>query len=140
MFASYCFLLYFNQETLNKFDALFTSFKINYNTFRLYLDEKSSTRFPRVKTLEVIRDFCLKNNRSNDLIVTEFEKFKVYSKKDHSIRQQVGRILGNDLLDYVASNKEEKSDSLKKLPNEILEKLTATIQEKTITKKTFVDE
>ena len=68
--------------------------------------------------MEVIRDFCLNNNRSNDLIVTEFEKFKIYSKKDHSIRQQAGKILGNDLLDYVASNKEEKSDSLKKLQNE----------------------
>ncbi len=127
-------------STEKLFDALFTSFKINYNTFRLYLDEKSSTRFPRVKTLEVIREFCLNNNRSSDLIVTEFEKFKVYSKKDHSIRQQAGKILGNDLLDYIASNKEEKSDSLKKLPNEILEKLTATIQEKTIIKKTLVDE
>jgi len=48
--------------------------------------------------------------------------------------------LGNDLLDYVASNKEEKSDSLKKLPTEILEKLTETIQEKTIIKKTLVNE
>lgn len=122
------------------FEALFTSFKINYNTFRLYLDEKSSTRFPRVKKLEVIRDFCLNNNRSNDLIVTEFDKFQVYSKKDHSIRQQAGKILGNDLLDYISSNKEEKSDSLQKLPNEILEKLTGTIQEKAITKKTLVDE
>ena len=80
------------------------------------------------------------NNRANDLIVTEFDKFKVYSKKDHSIRQQAGKILGNDLLDYVASDKKEKSDSLRKLPNEILEKLTATIQEKTIVKKTLVDE
>ena len=128
------------ESTEKLFDALFTSFKINYNTFRLYLDEKSSTRFPRVKTLEVIRDFCLNNNRSSDLIVTEFDKFKVYSKKDHSIRQQAGKILGNDLLDYVASNKEEKSDSLKKLPTEILEKLTETIQEKTIIKKTLVNE
>lgn len=127
-------------STEKLFDALFTSFKINYNTFRLYMDEKSTTRFPRVKTLEVIRDFCLNNNRSNDLIVTEFEKFKVYSKKDHSIRQQAGKILGNDLLDYVACNREEKSDSLKKFPNEILEKLTDTIQEKTIIKKTLVDE
>lgn len=127
-------------STEKLFDALFTSFKINYNTFRLYFDEKSSTRFPRVKTLEAIRNFCLNNNRPNDLIVTEFEKFKVYSKKDHSIRQQAGKILGNDLLDYVASNKEEKSDSLKKISNEILEKLTETIQEKTITKKTLLDE
>ena len=90
--------------------------------------------------MEVIRDFCLNNYRSSDLIVTEFDKFKVYSKKDHSIRQQAGKILGNDLLDYVASNKEEKSDSLKKLPTEILEKLTETIQEKTIIKKTLVNE
>ncbi len=127
-------------STEKLFEALFTSFKINYNTFRLYLDEKSSTRFPRVKTLDVIRDFCLKNNRSNDLIVTEFDKFKVYSKKDHSIRQQAGKVLGNDLLDYIASNKEEKSDSLLRLPNEILEKLTDTIQEKTIIKKILVDE
>jgi len=90
--------------------------------------------------MEVIRDFCLKNNRPDELIVTEFDKFKVYSKKDHSIRQQAGKILGNDLLDYIASNKEEKSDSLEKLPDDILEKLTATIQKKTIIKKTLVDE
>jgi hypothetical protein len=127
-------------STEKLFEALFTSFKINYNTFRLYLDEKSSTRFPRVKTLEVIRDFCLNNNHSKDLIVTEIDKFKVYSKKDHSIRQQAGKVLGNDLLDYIASNKDEKSDSLLRLPNEILEKLTETIQEKTITKKTLIDE
>lgn len=127
-------------STEKLYDSLFTTFKINYGTFRNYFHEEMSPRFPRVKTLEVIRDFCMKNNRLNDLIVTEFEKFKVYSKKDHSIRQQAGRLLGNDLLDYVASNKEEKSDSLNKLPNEILEKLTATIQEKTITKKTLIDE
>lgn len=124
----------------NLYDSLFTSFKINYATFRNYFHEEMSPRFPRVKTLGVIREFCINNNRTNDLIVNEFDKFKVYSKKDHSIRQQAGKILGNDLLDYVASNKEEKSDSLKKLPSEILEKLTATIQEKTIIKKTLVDE
>lgn len=127
-------------STENLYDSLFTSFKINYATFRNYFHEEMSPRFPRVKTLGVIREFCLNNNRTNDLIVNEFDKFKVYSKKDHSIRQQAGKILGNDLLDYVASNKEEKSDSLKKLPSEILEKLTATIQEKTIIKKTLVDE
>lgn len=127
-------------STENLYNSLFTSFKINYNTFRNYFDENSTTRFPRVKTMELIRNFCLNNNYTNELIVNEFDKFKVYSKKDHSIRQQAGKILGSDLLDYVASNKEEKSDSLKKLPNEILEKLTATIQEKTVIKKTLVDE
>ncbi|MCZ2483001.1 hypothetical protein G9H64_08540 [Aquirufa nivalisilvae] len=124
----------------NLYNSMFTSFKINYGTFRNYFHEEMSPRFPRVKTLDVIREFCLNNNRVNDLIVNEFDKFKVYSKKDHSIRQQAGKILGNDLLDYVASNKEEKSDLLKKLPNEFLEKLTATIQKKTILKKTLVDE
>lgn len=128
-------------ESVEKlYNILFTSYKIHFNTFRNYLDINCITRFPRVKTMEIIRDFCLGNNRANDLIVTEFDKFKMYSKKDHSIRQQAGKILGNDLLDYVASNKEEKSDSLNKLPEDILEKLTATIQEKTIIKKTLVDE
>jgi hypothetical protein len=112
------------------YNQLFTIHKINFNTFRLYFDENSQTRFPRIKTLEIIRNFCLNKNFNNELIVNEFDKFKVFSKKDHSIRQQAGRILGNDLLDYVASNKEDKSDSLKKLPNNILVKLTSTIQEK----------
>lgn len=127
-------------STESLYDSLFQTYKIHHNTFRNYLDIDCETRFPRLKTMEVIRDFCIKNNRSEELIVTEFERFKIYSKKDHSIRQQAGRILGSDLLDYIASNKEEKSDSLKKLPDKILEKLTATIQEKTIIKKTIVDE
>ena len=127
-------------STERLYESLFHSYKIHYNTFRNYIDSECVTRFPRVKTMEIIRDFCLKNNRANDLIVTEFDKFKMYSKKDHSIRQQAGKILGNDLLDYIASNKEEKSDSLEKLPENILEKLTATIQEKTIIKKTLADE
>lgn len=127
-------------STERLYDSLFHSYKIHYNTFRNYIDTDCATRFPRVKTMELIRDFCLQNNRENDLIVTEFDKFKMYSKKDHSIRQQAGKILGNDLLDYIASNKEEKSDSLEKLPDSIIEKLTATIQEKTIIKKILLDE
>lgn len=122
------------------FNSLLSSYKIHYNTFKNYLDLDCETRFPRVKTMEAIRDFCIKNNRTKDLIVTEFEKFKIYSKKDHSIRQQGGKMLGSDLLDYVASNKEEKSNSLERLPDDILDKLTANIQEKTIIKKTLVDE
>lgn len=125
----------------NLYDRLFSSVnRIHFNTFRNYFDENCATRFPRVKTMEVIRDFCLNNEFENELIVTEFEKFKIYSKKDHSIRQQAGKILGSDLLDYVASNKDEKSDSLIKLPEDILGKLTETIQEKTIIKKTLLDE
>ena len=128
------------ESTEKLYEALFSTFKIHYNTFRNYLNENCETRFPRVKTMEVIRDFCIKKNRTDDLLVTEFEKFKLYSKKDHSIRQQAGKILGSDLLDYVASGKEEVSDSLSKIPNDILDKLTATIQEKTIIKKTLIDE
>lgn len=122
------------------YNLIFTSYKINYNTFRLYLDDNSETRFPRMKTLETIREFCLTNGYTSEFIVNEFEKFKIYSKKDHSIRQQAGKILGNDLLDYVASNKTEISDSLSKLTKETLEKLTETIQEKTIIRKTLLDE
>lgn len=140
------------KETLNKlrirfegienlYNKLFNeTYKINFNTFRMYFDENSQTRFPRIKTLEAIKDFCLDNSQDDELIVTEFEKFKAYSKKDHSIRQQAGRILGNDLLDYIASNKSEVSDSLSKLSDEILVKLTETIQEKEVTKKTLLED
>ncbi|GAB1452734.1 hypothetical protein MASR2M47_27900 [Draconibacterium sp.] len=125
----------------NLYNKLFNeTYKINFNTFRLYFDESSQTRFPRIKTLEVIKEFCLSNNQSEELIATEFEKFKIYSKKDHSVRQQAGRILGNDLLDYVASNRSEVSDSLKKLPQDILDKLIETIQEKKVIKKTLLDD
>jgi len=123
------------------YDKLFNqAYKINFNTFRLYFDKNSQTRFPRIKTLEVIKEFCLKNNQVDELLVTEFEKFKFYSKKDHSIRQQAGRILGNDILDYVASNKSEISDSLKKISQDILYKLIETIQEKKVTKKILLED
>lgn len=120
-------------------DEMFNgNYKINYNTFRLYFDDYSQTRFPRLKTLELFRDFCKKNNFPDELIVKEFDKFKLYSKKDHSIRQQAGRLLSNDLLDYIASNKTEISDSLKKLSFDILNKLTETIQEKTVIRKRLI--
>src|SRR5690606_19442360 len=62
----------------NLYNRIFTTYKINYNTFRLYFDKNSQTRFPRVKTLEAIRIFCLNNGYTDELIVSEFEKFKVY--------------------------------------------------------------
>ena len=65
---------------------------------------------------------------------------EVYSKKDHSIRQQAGRLLGSDLLDYIASNKTEKSDALKKLNDEIIEQLIDTIVEKVIKQKIISNE
>ncbi len=114
---------------------------IQFNTFKNYFKE-NKTRFPKnTKTLQIIKDLCEKTEKfKNELVVTEFEKFKVYAKKDHSIRQQAGRLLGSDLLDYVASEKTEMSDSLRKIPNRILERLINTIQEKTITKKQLLDE
>ena len=125
----------------NLYDKLFKEpYRINFNTFRLYFDESSQTRFPRIKTLEAIKDFCLANNEADELLVIEFEKFKIYSKKDHSIRQQAGRILGTDLLDYVASNKSEVSESLKRISKVILDKLTETIQEKEVIKKTLLED
>src|SRR5690606_21633071 len=42
----------------NLYNRIFTTYRINYNTFRLYFDKNSQTRFPRVKTLEAIRIFC----------------------------------------------------------------------------------
>jgi hypothetical protein len=119
------------------FNRLFTAeYKINYNTFRLYFDENTQTRFPRIKTLEVIKDFCENNGFTEELIVKEFDNFVRFSKKDHSIRQQAGRLLGSDLIDYVASSRTEISDSISKIPENILEQLTETIQQKTITSKT----
>lgn len=119
------------------FNRLFNAeYKINYNTFRLYFDENTQTRFPRIKTLEVIRDFCKSNGFDEELIVKEFDNFVRFSKKDHSIRQQAGRLLGSDLIDYVASGGTEISESISKIPENILEKLTETIQQKTITSKT----
>lgn len=125
----------------NLYHKLFTKEnKINYNTFRLYFENDSQTRFPRNKVLEAIKNLCSLNEFSNELIVLDFNKFKIYSSKDSSIKQQAGRILGNDLLDYIASNKTEISDPLKKLSEETLEKLTKTIQEKTVIKKILLDD
>lgn len=117
-----------------------TSNKINLVTFKNYFDNNSSTRFPRIKVLNAIKNHCERDGLLNELIVTDYDKFVVYSKKDHSIRQQAGRLLGSDLLDYVASNKTEKSDALKKLDEEIIEKLIATIVEKVIKQKKISNE
>ncbi|GAA6768677.1 hypothetical protein AAFH68_46330 [Flavobacterium sp. CGRL1] len=125
----------------NLYKKLFSQdYKINQNTFKQYFEKKSNTRFPRIKTMELIKDFCFSNNLEEELIVREFDKFKIYSKKDHSIRQQAGRVLGSDLIDFVASNETEISESLKKIPKEILNKLISTIHEKIIKKKTLLED
>lgn len=117
-----------------------TSNKINLVTFKNYFDKNSSTRFPRIKVLNAIKNHCERIGLTDELIVIDFDKFVVYSKKDHSIRQQAGRLLGSDLLDYVASNKTEKSDALTKLNDEIIENLIDTIVEKVIKQKKISNE
>ena len=114
--------------------------RINLVTFKNYFDKNSSTRFPRIKVLNAIKNHCISTGLDNELIVTDYDKFIVFSKKDHSIRQQAGRLLGSDLLDYVASDKTEKSDALKKLNDEIIEKLIETIVEKVIKQKKISNE
>jgi hypothetical protein len=122
------------------YQQLFNStYKINYNTFRQYFDTDCITRFPRKETLSAIRDFCIYKGLNSELLVQKLDKFCAYAKKDHSLRQQAGKIMGSDLIDYIASGKIELSDSLKKVPNNILEKLIETIKEKTIKKKTLLE-
>jgi len=121
------------------FDKLFVEGKIDFNTFKLYFKENSKTRFPRENTLKIIKDFCVSCNFKNELLVKEFDKFIVYSKKDHSIRQQAGRVLSDDLLDYIASDKTDISNSLKKIPKSILDKIVNSILEKKIQNKKIVE-
>jgi hypothetical protein len=124
----------------NLFSNMFNDIhRIHFGTFRYYFDEKCTIRFPRKKTLEAIKKLCIEKEMTNELLVTEFDKFITYSKKDSSIRQQAGRIIGNDLIEYEASGKTEKSESLQKLPDIILKKLLETVQTKTIKKKTLLE-
>ena len=125
-------------ETL--FNKMFVDEKIHFNTFKQYFKGNSQTRFPRENTLKIIKNFCENCGFKNELIVQEFDKFIVYSKKDHSIRQQAGRVLSDDLLDYIASNKTDISKSLKKVPESILHKIVESIQEKEIQKKIIVED
>ena len=128
-----------NKENLY-FNIFEEKHKIHYNTFTSYFDDNSAPRFPRRKTLEAIKNCCIRYNLKDELLVNEFDKFIIYSKKDHSIRQQAGKIIGNDLIEYEASGKTEKSESLQKLPDIILQKLLETVQTKTIKRKTLLED
>lgn len=124
----------------NVYQKLFKDKKsINYVTFRNYYNHDIETRFPRYSTLLAIKEYCQNNNLEEELIVKEFNLFLKYSAKDKSLRQQAGRVLGNDLLDYFASNMVEKSPTLEKISDEILSKLVRTIKEKTIKEKFKID-
>ena len=90
--------------------------------------------------MKIIKNFCENCDFKDELIVQEFDKFIVYSKKDHSIRQQAGRVLSDDLLYYIASNKTDISNSLKKVPENILYKIVESIQEKKIQNKIIIED
>ena len=68
----------------------------------------------------------------------DYENFKIIAKNDRIIRQQAGKILGDDLLEYIASGEEKDSDFLKKIPKNILSRILKTIQEKRINKKQLI--
>jgi hypothetical protein len=112
--------------------------RVEISTFRNYFDGNCITRFPRKKTLDAIKRLCIKNDLHKELIVSKFDEFIVYSRKDHSIRQQAGKIIGNDLIEYEAYG--EKSDALTKLSATILEELLQTVQTKIIKKKKLLED
>lgn len=112
---------------------------IQFNTFAQYVN--NSRRFPqKFETLSLINEYCKKNNLNEELILKELTNFLQYSKKDNSIRNKVGRVLSNDLMTYIYSNFQIKSPILQKFEEEDLIQLVESIQEKTIIKKTLIDE
>ena len=111
---------------------------IKFVTFKNYFHKDAVTRFPKRKTLGAIKNFCLSNGYEKELIVSDYENFEIIAKNDRIIRQQAGKILGDDLLEYIASGEEKDSDFLKKIPKNILSRIVKTIQEKSINKKQLI--
>lgn len=131
------------KEKDNNVEELYRKFckcgaTLGYNTFRQYFDDPT-TRFPRKRTLSAIKDLCIEYGLNQELIVVDFEGFISSSKKDHLIRQQAGRIIGSDLIDFVASNGKEISDSLRKIPIATLDRLIKTIHEKKVKQKILLE-
>ena len=58
--------------------------------------------------------------------------------KDNTTGASMGKIVGDDLLEYIASGEEKDSDFLKKIPKNILSRILKTIQEKRINKKQLI--
>jgi len=61
--------------------------------------------------MEAIRDLCIASNLTEIDFVINYDLVLKLSKEDKRIRQQAGKILGADLIDYVASGLSQKSDS-----------------------------
>ena len=109
--------------------------KIQLSTFTQY--PRNERRFPqRMETLYAIRDYCINNNLSDELLVSHIEHFKTYSSKDSSIRNKAGRVLSKDLMAYIGTN--SKSAVLKRFNDLDLLSLKNSIQEKTIKTKSII--
>lgn len=112
---------------------------IHFSTFLNYLDDKGRVRFPRKNTMEAIRDLCIASNLTKIDFVINYDLVLKFSKEDKRIRQQAGKILGADLIDYVASGLSQKSESLSKMPDEVLDKVVKSIIEKKIKYKKLLN-
>jgi len=111
--------------------------KIAPVTFSNYFKADNETHFPRLQTLKVIKEICIESAFGNLPFVTEYNEVLKYRAKDKEIRQSVGRGLSTDLLDWVATG--EKSENLKSIPDEILNNIKSSVQEKTIRTKKIID-
>ena len=60
-----------------------------------------------------------------------------YRAKNKEVRQSAGRLLSNDLLDWVATG--EKSENLKSIPEDILNNIKSSVQQKTIKTKKIIE-
>ncbi|MFH1005859.1 MAG: hypothetical protein V1781_10295, partial [Bacteroidota bacterium] len=106
-------------------------------TFSNYFKPDNETHFPRSHTIKIIKEFCIENGFSNLLFVSEYNEVLKYRAKDLEIRRSVGRGLSTDLLDWVATG--EKSENLKSIPDDILNNIKSSVQEKTISLKKIIE-
>jgi len=111
---------------------------VHFDTFQNYFDPGASIRFPRKHTLEAIKDCCIRFQLSDLDLVLNYHIILNYAKEDKRIRQQAGKILGADLIEYVASAYQEKSLSLKMLPDDTLTRIVKSIIEKKVVNKQLI--
>ena len=106
-------------------------------TFSNYFKRDNETHFPRTETLKKIKELCIESVFHNLLFVAEFNEVMKCRAKDKEIRQSAGRLLSNDLLDWVATG--EKSENLKSIPEDILNNIKSSVQQKTIRTKKNIE-
>ncbi len=106
-------------------------------TFSNYFKPDNETYFPRLETLKKIKEVCIENLFHNLPFVTEFNELLKYRAKNKEVRQSAGRLLSNDLLDWVATG--EKSENLRSIPEDILNNIKSSVQQKTIRSKKIIE-